>query len=94
MGTGTGNLLFFLVVSEPVSEKFGTKKSPGIGLEKNLVPKKVPEPVSKNFGTEKSIGTGLEKIWYRKKLLESVSFRFWVSSHTATHACTFQMCPE
>ena len=66
-GTGTGNLLFFLVVSEPVSEKFGTEKSPGTGLEKNLVPKKVPEPVSENFGTEKSIGTGLEKIWYRKK---------------------------
>ena len=65
-GTGTGNLLFFLVVSEPVSEKFGTEKSPGIGLgkfwyrkkyrnrsRKNLVPKKVPEPVSENFGTEK-----------------------------------------
>ena len=55
------------MVSEPVSEKFGTEKSPGTGLEKKLVPKKVPEPVSENFGTEKSIGTGLEKIWYRKK---------------------------
>ena len=52
-GTGTGNLLFFLVVSEPVSEKFGTEKSPGTGLEKYLVPKKVSEPVSENFGTEK-----------------------------------------
>ena len=61
-GTGTGNLLFFLVVSESVSEKFGTEKSPGTGLEKNLVPKKVLEPVSENFGTE--------------KISELVSFRF------------------
>ena len=53
-GTGTGNLLFFLLVSEPVSEKFGTKKSPGIGLKKKLVP-------------AKSLGTGIGKIWYRKK---------------------------
>ena len=67
IGTGTGNLLFFLVVLEPVSEKFGTEKSTGTGLEKKLVPKKVPEPILENFGTEKSIGTGLEKIWYRKK---------------------------
>ena len=50
-GTGTGNLLFFLVVSEPVSEKFGTEKSPGTGLEKKLVPKKVSEPVLEKFGT-------------------------------------------
>ena len=29
-----GNLSLFLMVSEPVSEKFGTEKSPGTGLEK------------------------------------------------------------
>ena len=74
-----GNLSLFLMVSEPVSEKFGTEKSPGTGLEKiwyrkksrnryrkNLVPKKVSESVSENFSTEKSLGIGLEKIWYRK----------------------------
>ena len=80
-GTGTGNLLFFLVVSEPVSEKFGSEKSPGTSLEKKfgtekksrnrsrkiLVPKKVSEPVSKKFGTGKSLGTGPGKFWYRKK---------------------------
>ena len=55
------------MVSEPVSEKFGTEKSLGTGLEKNLVPKKVSEPVPKKFGTEKSPGIGLGKNWYRKK---------------------------
>ena len=72
MGTGTVSvpvpgISFFLVVSEPVLEKFGIEKSPGTGLGNFLVPKKVPELVSENFGTEKSIGTGLEKIWYQKK---------------------------
>ena len=80
IGTGTGNLWFFLVASEPVSEKCGTEKRPGTSLEKIwyrkksrnrsrkiLVPKKVSEPVSKKFGTEKSPGTGLGKFWYRKK---------------------------
>ena len=94
---GTGNLWFFLVVLEPVLEKFGTEKSPETGLENFLVPIKVLEPVSENFGTEKSIETGLEKIWYRKnsrnqsrkilvlkKVSESVSFRFWVLSHTVS----------
>ena len=28
-----GNCSLFLMVSEPVSEKFGTEKSPGTGLE-------------------------------------------------------------
>ena len=76
------------MVSEPVSEKFGTEKSPGTGLEniwyrkksrnryrKNLVPKKVSESVSENFSTEKSLGIGLEKIWYRK-VSESVAKKF------------------
>ena len=70
------------MVSETVSKKFGTEKSPRTGLgkfwyrkkyrnrsQKNLVPKKVPESVSENFRTE--------------KVSESVSFRFWVLSHTA-----------
>ena len=57
--TGTGNsryreFSFFLVVSEPVSEKFGTGKKYRYRYRKNLVP-------------EKSIGTGIGKIWYRKK---------------------------
>jgi hypothetical protein len=39
----------------------------GTGLEKKLVPEKVPESVSEKFGTKKSLGIGLEKIWYRKK---------------------------
>ena len=59
------------MVSEPVSEKFGTGKVSepvsvkfGIGKKyrnryrKNLVPKKVPVSVSKTFGTGK-------KYWYR-----------------------------
>ena len=53
-GTGTGNFSFFLVVSEPVSAKFGTGKKYRNRYRKNLVP-------------EKSLGTGIGKIWYRKK---------------------------
>ena len=50
-------IVHFLVVSEPVSEKFGTGKSLGTGIgniwyRKYLVP-------------EKSIGTGIGKIWYQ-----------------------------
>ena len=69
-----GNSSIFLMVSEPVSKKFGTEKSPGTGLEKiwyrkksrnrsrkKLVPKKVPEPVSKKFSTEKSLTTGIKE---------------------------------
>ena len=69
-----GNCSLFLMVSE----KFGSEKSLGIGIEKNLVPKKVSESVSKKFGTEKksrnrsrkklvpekSLGTGIGKIFY------------------------------
>ena len=63
-----GNLSFYLMVSEPVSEKFGTEKSLGTGLEKNLVPKKVSEPVPKKFGTEKCPGIGLGKKLVPKKV--------------------------
>ena len=49
-----GNLSLFLMVSEPVSEKFGTEKSPGTGLEKFLVRKKSQDRSRKFFGTEKS----------------------------------------
>ena len=52
-GTGTGNFSFFLVVSEPVSEKFGTGKKSRNRYRSNLV-------------SEKSLGTGIGKIWYRK----------------------------
>ena len=41
----SGNCSFFMV-SEPVWEKFGTKKSLGIGIKK--------------FGTEKSLGIGIK----------------------------------
>ena len=54
LGTGTGNCSFFLVVSEPVSEKFGTGKKSWNRYRKYLVP-------------EKSLGTGIGKSWYRKK---------------------------
>ncbi len=69
------NSSIFLMVSEPISKKFGTEKSLGTGLEKNeyrkksrnrsqkiLVPKKVSESVSKKFGTEKSLGIGIVQI--------------------------------
>ena len=51
-GTGTGNFSFFLVVSEPVSEKNGTGKKSWNRYRKNLV-------------AEKSLGTGIGKNWYR-----------------------------
>ena len=53
------DFLIFLVVSEPVSEKFGTGKSLGTGIGKIWYRKKVSEPVSEIFGTVKSIGTGI-----------------------------------
>ena len=76
-----GNLSLFLMVSEPVSEKFGTEKSPGTGLEniwyrkksrnryrKNLVPKKVSESVSENFSTEKVSESVSKKFGTEKSL--------------------------
>ena len=74
MGTGTRKLpvperylyrefLRFLMVSEQVSEKFGTGKSLGTGIGKNWYRKKVSGPVSKNFGTVKSTGIGIGSIW-------------------------------
>ena len=47
-------IFLFLVVSEPVSEKFGTRKKSRNRYRSNLV-------------SEKCLGTGIEKIWYRKK---------------------------
>ena len=63
-----GNRSLFLMVSEPVSEKFGTEKSLGIGIGKNLVPKKVSELVSEKFGTGKSGNQ------YRKNLVPELIF--------------------
>ena len=77
-----GNLSLFLMVSEPVSEKFGTEKSLGTGLEKNLVPKKVSEPVPKKFGTEKSPGIGLGKKLVPKKVSEPVTEIFGIGLET------------
>ena len=73
-GIGTGNFSYFLVVSEPVWEKFGTGKSLGTGIGQIWYRKKVSEPVSEKLGTEKSTGIGIENIWYRKKVSVSVSF--------------------
>ena len=55
MGTGTGNLLFFLVVSEPVSEKFGTEKSPGTGLGKFWYRKKSWNQYRSDFGSHHTL---------------------------------------
>ena len=67
LGLGIGpvsspGFLYFFIVSELVSKKFGTEKSLGTGLgkiryrkksrnrsQKNLVPKKISEPVLKFF---------------------------------------------
>ena len=74
-----GNLSLFLMVSEPVSENFGTEKSLGTGIGKIwyqkkvsdslLVPEKMPVSLSKLFGTGK-------KYRYRYRLTS------WVPSHT------------
>ena len=37
IGTGIRNFSFFLVVSEPVLEKFGTRKSPGTSIGKKFL---------------------------------------------------------
>ena len=73
-----GNLSFYLMVSE----KFGTEKSLGTGLEKNLVPKKVSEPVPKKFGTEKSPGIGLGKKLVPKKVSEPITEIFGIGLET------------
>ena len=78
-----GNSSFFLMVSEPESKKFGTEKSLGTGLEKNLVPKKVSEPVPKKFGTEKSPGIGLGKKLVPKKVSEPVTEIFGLGLETS-----------
>ena len=62
---------FFLVVSEPVSEKFGTGKKYRYRYRKNLVP-------------EKSTGIGIGKIWYRKKVSEPVSEKFGTGKSIGT----------
>ena len=54
LGLGIGpvpfpGFLYFFIVSEPVSKKFGTEKSLGTGLEKIWYRKKVSEPVSFRF---------------------------------------------
>merc|ERR1711944_308648 len=67
-----GNSSIFLMVSEPVSKKFGTEKSLGTGLEKNWFQKKSRNRSRKNL--------------VPKKVSEPVSFRFWVSSHTVSPA--------
>ena len=48
---GIGKKWYRKKVSEPVSEKFGTGKSPGTGIGKIWYRKKVSEPVSEKLGT-------------------------------------------
>ena len=64
-------IFIFLVVSEPVSEKFGTGKKYRYRYRKNLVP-------------EKSTGIGIGKIWYRKKVSEPVSEKFGTGKSIGT----------
>ena len=73
-GIGTGNFSYFLVVSEPVSEKFGTGKKSRTGIGKIWYREKVLEPVSERFGTEKSTGICIRKTLVLEKVLVPVSF--------------------
>ena len=59
------------MVSDSVSKKFGFEKSIGIGIEKNLVLRKVSVSVSEKFGIGK-------KFWIRFRL--DFGYR-----HTLTH---------
>ena len=82
-GIGTGN-------TGPVSEKFGTKKSLGIGIEKiwyrkksrnrywkNLVPKKVSESVSEKFGTGKKSRNRYWKLFVPELIFVAKIYKFW-----------------
>ena len=67
LGLGIGpvpfpGFLYFFIVSEPVSKKFGTEKSLGTGLEKNWYRKKSRNRSRKNLVPKKSLGTGLVQI--------------------------------
>ena len=59
IGTGIGKIWYRKKVSEPVSEKFGTRKKSQNRYRKNLVLKKVPEPISENLVPE-SFGTSIK----------------------------------
>ena len=60
------------MLSEPVLEKFSTRKSLWTGIGRIWYRKKVSEAVSKKIGTEKSTDIGIEIICHQKKV--SVSF--------------------
>jgi len=55
-----GNSSIFLMVSEPVSKKFGTEKSLGTGLEKIWYRKKSRNLSRKILVPKKNIGASLE----------------------------------
>ena len=57
-----GNLSLFLMVSEPVSEKFGTEKSPGTGLGFFWYRKKSRNRSRKILVPKKSLGIGIVQI--------------------------------
>ena len=59
-----GIFSLFLMVSEPVSEKFGTEKSLGISIKKIWYRKMSQNRSRKNLVPEKSLGTGIGKYWY------------------------------
>ena len=59
IGTGTGIFSFFLVASEPISEKIGTVKSLGIAIGIIWYQKKYWFRYQKYFVPEKSIGIGI-----------------------------------
>ena len=75
------------MVSEPVSEKFGTEKSLGTGIGKIWYRKKVSEPVSEKFGTEKSTGIGIVQHFGYRHTLAYMRYGMTqgrqVSSHTS-----------
>ena len=55
-----GNCSLFLMVSEPVSEKFGTEKSLGIGIEKIWYRKKSRNRYRSDFGSRHTLLTNCD----------------------------------
>ena len=87
------------MVSEAVSEIFGTEKSLRTGLQKKLAPKKVSEPVSKKnlvlkkvsqpvseiFFTDKSLGIGPGNIWSQSRVFPVLSQDFPLDLYKQYH---------
>ena len=86
------NFSFFLVVSEPISEKNAPGKSLGTGIGKFWYWKKISGLVLETFVTEKSIGIGIGNIWYLKKYWYRHRLKFSVPSHTGIGIPCQQFC--